>query len=316
MNREKRLEYYQSLLNEFKSTALEEFIETGHSFLNSAYFGSPHTRKHTSLEFCACNSHYKSSSYYYDKSRSLIHFTSVDKLEAILKSRTLRLYNLVLQNDPEELSYGSKFLRLSQHDVQIYQKNSFILAMCELDKLDDLIMWRLYGDGTKGAAIILEFDDLDYWRSFHLSKVYYKEHEKLQNYWKNKIRIEKKYDFSFRLSLGRFLGFYKSPVFEAENEIRLLYYFKQLKGLIGMRFNSRDHVKADENNREFVEIELGNKSSDQSSFMNWGTGLPKPKISKIVTGPCFTEKERLSTLLLDYPEVQLEESELKGKFRV
>jgi len=307
----KKKERHDLLFDKFKEEILDKFIETNH--LDKSYMGSPDYRSYTSLNFCSCNSHYKESIFYYKKEKKFIHFTSLEKLKLILDSNTLRLHNLVNQNDPNEFKYSANFLGIEEQTAREEKQNLFILSMCEYHMKDDLTMWRLYGDKTKGVGIVIDFeDDLIEWIDFHLSSVFYKEVEIITNYLKEKDEFEKNNDFKFFLPLNRFLSFFKPPDFTVENEIRLLYYYRKDELLE----QGRDRIK-NYNSQKYLELQLSNKLGVKYKNENYlYKQSPKPKINTVILGPNLDNFNLLNNIKKDHIEVKFQESSLRNKFRV
>jgi len=306
------MERHKILFEKFKKEVLSKFIESDH-ISKSSWGGN-----FTELHLCSCNKHYKDSIFYYKKENKFIHFTSLEKLNLILQSNTIRLYNLVHQKDPEEFKYSSSLLGVDDIVVDFEKKNSFILSMCELYMKDDLLMWKKYGDKTKGVGIIIEFeDDLNEWMSFHLSEVYYGEQKIFSDYIDKKTKFEKQHNFKFHLPLNRFLSFFKSPGYYVENEIRLLYYLNQNKSILNPN-KKRDRVVTCHSGSEFIQLELSNRLKEKTDRYKKYIYLasPKPMIRKVIVGPNLDDFEMLKRIKNEFPEIVFEESKLKGKFKM
>jgi len=306
------MERHEILFETFEKEVLSNFIDSNH--INKSYFGGQ-DRNYTKLNLCSCNRHYKDSIFYYKKEKKFIHFTSLEKLELILQSNTIRLYNLVNQNDMNEFKYSSSLLEVDEIIADNEKKNSFILSMCEYDMKDDLPMWRLYGNNTKGVGIVIELeDDLNKWSDFHLSEVYYGEQKLFSAYLDKKNKFENRHNFKFYLPLNRFLSFFKSLDFQIENEIRLLYYFNENRPLIKAK---RDRVITCPDGSEFIEIELGNRIKKKTDYeKHLYQTSPKPMIRKVIVGPNLEDFEKVKLIKNSSPEIIFEESSLKGKFRI
>ena len=101
---------------------------------------------------------------------------------------------------------------------------SFILSGSRMSKKDDLNMWRLYGDESKGVCLWYKVDD-ELPEHFFLAKV---------SYAKNEAHAELSYlsskmgkgvcgrNFEIR-NLNSWLHFFKPSEYAVEEEVRLLY---------------------------------------------------------------------------------------------
>lgn len=126
------------------------------------------------------------------KNMILHHYTPLEKLELILKSRKLRFSNFQNMNDSEEFSYGLGILypifkkevkrlglEISDHDIKsefrsivnLFIKSlttglpSFLFCLCHIEQsnytnLGLLSMWRSYANDGRGVA--LEFNTKDF----------------------------------------------------------------------------------------------------------------------------------------------------------
>ena len=109
-----------------------------------------------------------------DKSESeednfVIHYTSIAALESMLqnaskgdKKSSLRLYDSVHLNDPDEGNYFArnfnlpkKYDWLGKKDVSHAYIVSFILPNSEEDMSNNLVFWRIYGKEGEGCSLLL-----------------------------------------------------------------------------------------------------------------------------------------------------------------
>lgn len=95
--------------------------------------------------------------------KSLCRYTTLNSLFLTLKDKTHCMCSLTCMNDKGEISYADKYVHYGvyAYSRQIVEENNdcFILSCCNNNKLDDLTMWRLYGDQGKGVC--LEYDYID-----------------------------------------------------------------------------------------------------------------------------------------------------------
>ncbi|MBA0885031.1 DUF2971 domain-containing protein [Flavobacterium undicola] len=99
----------------------------------------------------------------YKQNTQLYHYTSLESLESMIKSQSIRASSIFLMNDPNELIFGQekttdKFIQpLSSKLKQLYERQSinnfsaFVFSLSELN--DDMNQWEKYGDKHKGVRI-------------------------------------------------------------------------------------------------------------------------------------------------------------------
>lgn len=170
--------------------------------------------------------------YYYDEDLTFVHFTNIFAFQDIIRQKKIRLYNLHNLNDPQELIYAFKYVEPNIKKYENARTNLHVFSMCEKTIInnedyikDEFNLWRLYGDNGKGVAISFKIlNNPKKWTGYHLSKVHYNE-EKLRHlksiYDKIISFVNNKADIVF--DLGKLLCFNKSPLFDNEKEVRLLY---------------------------------------------------------------------------------------------
>lgn len=112
----------------------------------------------------------------------LLHYTSQEALRSIIESEEMHLSSLAFMNDPMEIRYGIKFVRMVLQDIrscvansedgmnslerlldamilqtkQMASKYSLVFVLSLTAKGEKLIHWRTYGEDAKGVA--LRFD--------------------------------------------------------------------------------------------------------------------------------------------------------------
>lgn len=149
-----------------------------------------------------------------NKPKLLAHYTSIDVLEKILKNEEVWLSNPLFMNDVEEMHSGFRLARESiieskdireslktkeryemfckhfYNYVEEFEKkyliDTYIFCMSEHDDNNDdgrLSMWRGYGAGGNGAAIVFDWRDVVYddANPFRVDKVIYGTMEKRKN---------------------------------------------------------------------------------------------------------------------------------------
>ena len=307
MDREERK--YEQLQLKFQTEVLDPIIKTNH--LNAKYFGDPDTRDYTSLSLCSCNKHYKESDYYIQSKDTFIHFSSIKKALSILDQDEIRLYNLSHQNDNEEYKFAAKILGGNSRAYDNTRRGMYSLSMCNQETENDLTLWRLYGENTKGIAFVFRIaNNPIYWMDYHISQIQYGEIEKLLMYKKKKEEFEKKNNFEFILGLHRFLGFHKSEQYRVEQEVRLIYIHEEKQSPFSFLPKLVDTSKLP----EYIPIRLNNHYNPNLANE---CDLRKPviEIKQIILGPNF-DNERFRELVKDkYPNVDVRKSNLEGIYK-
>lgn len=165
------------------------------------------------------------------KSTYLCRYTTLNSLFLTLKDKTNCMCSLTCMNDKGEISYADKYIHYGvyaySHQAIDENNDCFILSCCNVDKKDDLTMWRLYGDQGKGVCLEYEIDISQIDNSkFFLAPVSYgtkkNKHPQLDfiqniNHW-----VKDGWRFRFyRWYIWK--HFFKSYLFKDEHEYRLLF---------------------------------------------------------------------------------------------
>ncbi len=180
--------------------------------------------------------YYRESDYYYNDKNRFIHYTSLHNAINIINEGFIRMNDITLLDDPQELVFATKpFLaNYNKDEFKQLKGRTFSLSMCKEDNFD---MWRLYGDNGRGVALVFKFfNDFDEWKGSVLSKIYYDDQEKLKVFG-DLIRLDSEFhtahniliteDFLRRRKkilpwISIFLAFHKTSLYKNENEIRLV----------------------------------------------------------------------------------------------
>lgn len=260
--------------------------------------------------------YYKKSIYYYSPSNTLVHFTTIDATKLIIKNKCIRLYNLNNLNDPREYSYGSKLIYERAEDFDDCKENYYVLSFCQENVLKrttgkEFNMWRLYGDNGFGAAIKFNFVDFDnyIWKDFFISKVFYGNvnRAKFQNISKTIKELEL-HNPLVTIDISILSCFHKSKLFSLENEVRLLYDKRKIRGMGHTRYQAdggfdfpieyTDKKKSEAKNKKvkYIELEINNHNHPHIFPQ-----IPIPGIKEIVLGYNYKEtynqtKEELEKL--------------------
>lgn len=171
----------------------------------------------------------------------LCRYTSLGNLTRHLSDSTDSMCGLAVMNDKSEGFYLEKCLS-SNASFNIYNKapkvideynKAFITSLCNIDKADDLTMWRLYG-GTDGDGCCLVYEpNINLIRksnSFILMPVCYANHNniliQLFRYIRKTLPFVGLWQFGFS-HMSAWSYFVKPQGFEIENEFRLLFLYDE-----------------------------------------------------------------------------------------
>lgn len=307
MNKEENK--YSELQLKFQKEVLDSIIKTNH--LNAKFFGNPDNRDYTSLSLCSCNKHYIESDYYIGNEDTFIHFSSNKKAASILNIGEIRLYNLSHQNDNEEYRFAAEILGENPRACENIRRGMYSLSLCNTQIENDLTLWRLYGENTKGTAFVFRIvNNPIYWMHYHLSEIQYGEIEKLKTYKQTKTNFEKQNNFEFHLGLHRFLGFHKSEQYKVEQEVRLVYIHNEKPNPFSFLPKLVDTSKLP----EYISIRINNYNKPNSSNKS---DLRKPviEIKEIILGPNFDNQNLLEMIKEKYPKIRTRKSNLKGIYK-
>ena len=163
--------------------------------------------------------------------QSLCRYTSLNSLYYTLNSKRHCLCSITCMNDKGEISYADKYIHYGvyAYSQQVIENNNncFILSCCESDKLDDLTMWRLYGD--QGRGVCLEYKSLiekaDN-KQFFMAPISYGESKDkhLELDFIKGINNWKKDGWYFKFNQWNiWKHFFKSYLFKDEHEYRILF---------------------------------------------------------------------------------------------
>lgn len=168
----------------------------------------------------------------------ICRYTSLDSLFKMIDSGKHAMCSPISMNDKHECDYADSFMpwhvSRMRGEVDVEADNSYFLLSCsDINEMDVLTMWRLYGDNAKGACLEYEVDStkIDNHRYF-IGRVNYGQkdakkgqsnHPELSFMSKMQaVAISPGWYFSFsKWFIWKF--FFKSWTYRDENEIRLIY---------------------------------------------------------------------------------------------
>lgn len=160
-----------------------------------------------------------------DGIKEIAKYTTFDSLIAILESGKIRMNSIVSMNDKTETDFLGDVIRNykedyeQEYDKYLFADKEFITSFTS--RIDDLDMWRLYGDNARGVCMVFERDSK---KNDDLYNIRYidpesEEIEKVEAL----MEVLKKKGIKFRLNLLQKCRHYlKHADYQAEEETRLL----------------------------------------------------------------------------------------------
>lgn len=212
-----------------------------------------------------------------EETEEIAKYTTLEGLAAILMSGKIRMNSIVSMNDKTETDFLSEHIKNykeeheQDYDKYLFADKEFITSFTT--RIDELDMWRLYGDNGRGACMVFERKDKKNDGLFKISYVdpetdFAKVMELLEALKEKGVRV--------RLNLlQRYRHFLKHADYNTEAEYRLLKHREETDGW----FINRDNgILA-----PYVEFTL------QKSWMPIEGSYPF-KLKRIIVGPANGEK--------------------------
>lgn len=173
---------------------------------------------------------FEQTPYEYKGHNRFIHFTSSEKLKAILKSGYLRMASLDSLEDDKEVHFAAKVIDPNcNYEIGAASENLFSLSACESSQsnITNENMWMEYGDKHAGCILEYSFSKMELFR-MNFGVIRYGE-ENLSDLKKLVLSSNSFHnEFGFSVSklpvfLKTILSFHKKQSFDFEREIRLLF---------------------------------------------------------------------------------------------
>lgn len=165
---------------------------------------------------------------------AVCRYTTLDNIFLTLNHQSYRMASHIPMNDRGEVDYVDKYIgdfykplgSLSMSELK-QMNNSFISSCTTVDKKDDLTMYRLYGDDSKGVCLCfnvidnLPKDNIIIRKiSYGISPGIHPELDLINNI----INTLRAHGIRFRLQfLDMWKHFFKSSDYKMEEEVRLLF---------------------------------------------------------------------------------------------
>lgn len=164
-----------------------------------------------------------------DVSGKICRYTSQEALFATAQSGQQRMYGLAGMNDLEEITYTDDYIFKGRFEPasSLRYNERFILSCSKISSVDDLTMYRLYGNDAKGLCLIYDVNSMIK-DSFYIKAVEYAD-SKGDNPTLKRIKSIVDYIFDKTGFILDFFGdsgwkyFYKPKEYSIEKEVRILY---------------------------------------------------------------------------------------------
>jgi len=164
----------------------------------------------------------------------ICRYTSLGSLFTMLNKQSFRMCGLAGMNDKSEVNYVDRYLngtetpygKLHHNTISAINKR-YITSCCNIRKKDDLTLWRLYGDNSRGVCLMFDTICTNLGNKVLLHEVKYPNKEgkhKELDFVKEVISRVKTMNgakFEFR-KLMYWKHFFKPIEFQVESEVRLL----------------------------------------------------------------------------------------------
>lgn len=170
----------------------------------------------------------------------ICRYTSLNTVFEMLKNLSFRMSGLVGMNDKSEVNYVETYLDRDINQFSIAKplikehyntisalNNRYITSCSTISRKDDLTLWRLYADDTKGVCLIFDIKKNNLNKHVIIQKVKYADdkgnHKELDFIRQVIVDVESKtgFKFEFRL-LNYWKHFFKAHDYSIEEEVRLL----------------------------------------------------------------------------------------------
>lgn len=240
-----------------------------------------------------------------DEAEYLVYakYTSLRTLQNILKSQKVRMNAITIMNDQTEVNLFDGITKNFKEPIEkdgdeyLFGNGQFITSLTPL--VDDLNMWRLYGDNAKGVCLVLENKDKN---TENLKQIRYVEPdilEKVKSF--QQILCEAKINFCFEY-LDANKHFSKHKDYKSEKEFRLLITRKNVKDWYITIDGSGNEIVS-----PYIDVPL---QKDEK-----GDVYPL-QLKKIILGPAMNyaelNKHQLRSVLLYFPFIEIVKSAINS----
>lgn len=258
------------LLQKFMDEVLFKLLPNAHwKMVGGMYPAHAKRAGYVNVSLADSREVYSNSIFDYQGSYKFIHYTSLSSLIAIMRSKSLRMYQLTSMDDLQEFDFACNYLGIkSSYRLNSIKEKLFTLSMCKYElesREQSLDQWRQYGADGFGCGIVLKFrkSNRHKWIHYLLSTIHYGERklEVIKQYLDDYTKFRSQYPFSISNHeelIYPLLCFYKQSFYQSEKEVRLIFNN-------GTEFHSQQNrkPKVDLNRRGervyFTDLELENE---------------------------------------------------------
>ncbi len=240
-------------------------------------------------------------------SGNICRYSSLESIFSIIKHKTLRMNGLPGMNDRTEGLFAWNLLNKTEsmlnEEVRKRKReinNAFIVSFSKDDKIDNLDMWRLYGDDAKGVCCIFSVQKEKITNRFFLHEIKY-----IKNYDEGEINdqyleslrknIESSQNPPTYFYLFPYIFFCKAEDFKNEEEVRLL---------VDNR-NNDAYKNTPAYNREWL---LTSANKIPNPYIDISLDEIPLKLEKIILGPNMNDIDTIQVQL----EAMLEQKDIKA----
>jgi Protein of unknown function (DUF2971) len=170
-----------------------------------------------------------------DIEQAVCRYTTFDTLFHMLNKKTYRMASDIAMNDRSEIDYVDKYLNINYTPLQnlsiqeMKKMNSSYISSCTtIDREDNLTMYRLYAEDSKGVCLTFDVGDMKQSKYMLVQRISYAKghgnHPEL-DFLKNIInKISTVIFVKFRLlQLEIWKHFFKTHDYAIEQEVRMLH---------------------------------------------------------------------------------------------
>lgn len=166
--------------------------------------------------------------------KTICRYTTLNTIFNMLNCLSFRMTGLVGMNDRSEVNYVEAYLDgndkplIKQHHSSISAINNRYITSCtNIENRDDLTLWRLYADDSRGVCLVFNIVDMNLNSHVLLQKVKYADedgkHEYLEILKEIREQVVEMTGFPFEFkNLGYWKHFFKPYEYSIEEEVRLL----------------------------------------------------------------------------------------------
>ncbi|MCQ2076936.1 MAG: hypothetical protein MJZ20_07905 [Bacteroidaceae bacterium] len=192
---------------------------------------------------------------------TITRYTTLDTLFATIDNDSYRMFAYEGMNDKEDCDYlWKKLYEDAQKDQFLPKESKTVYLMSCVDIEDeDLTMWRLYAEDTRGIRMKFKITDKANQEGFYLREVSYG--EEMINKLKTIVKYGHEGNPTFVFNYwSLWAAFFKNGLFEDEEEIRLVYLPHIPNEKIRKKDNTKEWVLTDTNRilNQYVDFKIDN----------------------------------------------------------